>query len=946
MSGARHARASEIFLAACELDGAVRAALLEEACGGDGALRAEVERLLAHDAAGERAFATPVASVGDAVGKAFADAQGALGSAASGSTRATADPEVTQARAAGERLFGAVPERIGRYEILGKLGEGGMGAVYEARQESPRRLVAVKVLRSGATGQADLKRFAREAELLGRLQHPGIAQIFEAGTTDAEGATRPFIAMERITGVALDDWVARERPGVERRVELVVEIARAVDHAHERGVVHRDLKPKNVLVDETGRARVLDFGIARALDADVTRASLTDPGELVGTLAYLSPEQAAGVREVDARSDVHALGVIAFEILTGAMPYDVRGRLLHEAILAIRDAEPQALSAADPALRGDLETVVGKALEKDPTRRYESARAFADDLERWLADEPVVARPASAVYQLRKFARRHRGLVAGAVGVFLALALGLVATSWQAARARAERADALRQAQRVELLLDFLLGDMLTAVDPWEDGREVRVVELLDRAAANLEATLATAPDLEVLIRGVLGEVYRNLGLFAQAEPHLRRAHELEALVRGARAPETFAAATRLAGLFVDLGRFDDARELLAGTRAEAEAAWGAEHEVVLGASLADARLRHELGDHSGAERLYRLVRDARARQLGSEHADTLACDMGLGAVLSATGRLAEARTLLEGVLAARLRTLGPEHPRTVAAEQAVAGVLRREGDLAGAAQRFAATVATSRATLGDEHADTLHGLNELASVLHDLEGPEAAEPLLAEIVANGRRVLGRDHPSLAEYTNNWASALEELGELDRAEELYLESLELRREAYGDPSARVATALNNLAVLASRRGRYAEAERFANEALAMRTTLPDVPARLVAEGHANYGTALHNLGRFEEALVQYETAFVAMGELEAPEAGVLAVVQHQLGWTLFRLGLREEAEPHLLAAFEAFTLLDHPQRDASRIGLLRFYTDWGRPERAAEYAEAAAPSAR
>jgi WD40 repeat protein/predicted Ser/Thr protein kinase len=414
-------RVEELFNQAADLEPPQRAAFLDEQCQGDGALRAVVEELLQLESRAEAAeslLRTPLA----------------------------------RPHPAGSGVPVSPPEALGRYRVVRVLGEGGMGTVYEAEQDNPRRTVALKVLRSGLASESLLKRFTREAQILGRLRHPGIAQVHDAGVLDSG---QPYFAMELIAGVPLDHYAREHALAVAARLELVARVCDAVQHAHERGVIHRDLKPGNILVDEAGQPRVLDFGVARAADADLqTTTARTQAGQLLGTLNYMSPEQVTGDPEVlDARSDVYTLGVVLFQLLAGRLPYHLEHLPLPEAARVIREQEPSHLGSINTACRGDVETIVAKALEKDPARRYGSAEELAADLRRHLSNEPIRARPPSALYQLRKFARRHKALVAAVLGIGLALAAGTVVSVLYAvsagrnARAADENA---RQAQENE----------------------------------------------------------------------------------------------------------------------------------------------------------------------------------------------------------------------------------------------------------------------------------------------------------------------------------------------------------------------------------------------------------------------------------------------------------------------------------------------------------------
>jgi WD40 repeat protein/tRNA A-37 threonylcarbamoyl transferase component Bud32 len=344
------------------------------------------------------------------------------------------------------------PPAIARYRVLRVIGEGGMGTVYEAEQDHPRRTVALKILKPGLSNRKLQRRFELESQALGRLQHPGIAQIYEAGTADTGLGPQPYFVMELIPGRELREYVEARRLTPNERLEMVARIAEAVHHAHQRGIIHRDLKPGNILVDDTGQPKILDFGIARAIDSDVNATSVTDVGQLVGTLSYMSPEQTlADPLEIDTRSDVYALGVILYELLSGRLPYTAR--TLPDTLRAIRDEEPVRLGLVNRRYRGDVETIAAAAVEKDKARRYGSAAELAADIRRHLADQPIVARPPSAAYQLRKFAVRNRALVAGAAAVLVALILGAVVSMWYASladreRDRAATAEALATAQR------------------------------------------------------------------------------------------------------------------------------------------------------------------------------------------------------------------------------------------------------------------------------------------------------------------------------------------------------------------------------------------------------------------------------------------------------------------------------------------------------------------
>ena len=453
----RHQTVMRIFRESCRLPETARGEFLARACGEDTELRAEVEELLSFD-------------------------------------EGTGSPGAREG-IPGEVTHGS-PVRVGSYKIVSVLGRGGLGTVYSAIQESPKRTVAIKILRPDVYDERARRRFEHEGEVLGRLRHPGIAHVYEAKvaeifTPDGTMGEKPYIAMELVDGPPIDEWTRTRDLDTRQRLELLARVGEAVEHAHRHCVIHRDLKPQNILVDESGTPKVLDFGIARVTDADLGGATFaTETGQVLGTLAYMSPEQAAGdPSELDVRSDVYALGVLLYELLTGKLPHDVRNRSFVEALRSIREDDPTRLGTLDRSLRGEIETIALKALEKDKARRYGSAGELVADIRRYLSNEPIVARPPSTTYQLRKFARRNRALVTGVSIAFVALVAGLVVSLslyFRSERLRidAERAEKRESEQReeaqkaakeaedaaaeAEAINDFILNAILTSPDPWD----------------------------------------------------------------------------------------------------------------------------------------------------------------------------------------------------------------------------------------------------------------------------------------------------------------------------------------------------------------------------------------------------------------------------------------------------------------------------------------------
>jgi non-specific serine/threonine protein kinase/serine/threonine-protein kinase len=373
----RHELLHEIFTKAIGLVDGERTAFMNDACHDDRALRTEVESMLAADAMDAPVF----------------DGTRTNGGAKFLAGALAADGEL-------DPLPVEVPERIGNYRILGVLGEGGMGLVYEAEQDEPKRRVALKVVRRSMVTRELLQRFRQEAQVLGHLQHPGIAKVYEAGTADDGEGGRPFFAMELVEGLPITKYADDHHLDTPARLKLIALLCDAVHHAHQKGVIHRDLKPANILVTAPGgggssspppRPKILDFGVARATDADLQTVTLhTTAGQLIGTVRYMSPEQAGGdPADIDIRSDVYALGVIAYELLTGRLPYDVSDKIVYEAVRIIRESAPSSISEIDRSLRGDVQTILTKALEKDKERRYQSAADLASDIRRHLRHEPI-----------------------------------------------------------------------------------------------------------------------------------------------------------------------------------------------------------------------------------------------------------------------------------------------------------------------------------------------------------------------------------------------------------------------------------------------------------------------------------------------------------------------------------------------------------------------------
>ncbi len=804
--------------------------------------------------------------------------------------RTAADVVVTEAH----------PDTIGQYEIGDVLGEGGMGVVYTANQTSPiRRRVALKLIKAGMDSKAVITRFDRERQTLAKMDHPNVARVLDAGVVPASslGAGRPYFVMELVDGMPITEYCDTNRLSVTERLEVFIEVCRGIHHAHQKGVIHRDIKPSNVLcVDHDGvtSTKIIDFGIAKAIDArEEATLERTQAGAVVGTPDYMSPEQADGrIDEIDTRSDVYSLGALLYELLCGETVFKLMGRSVGvSAMLRIVIDEPperpstrvksEAPSVFESAerratspntlrrrLQTDLDWIVLKALEKDRDRRYDSVSALADDVARYLRQEPVVAAPPTTMYTVSKFCSRHRvPVLAGAVA-FVALSAGLGVALWQAEVARGQSVRALNaeaevsaRLLEVERIADFQ-GELLSGVDPFragidlsaavgqglaeqlestgltsEERAEAREVfstrwsqvnptdlavgiieaQILEPALDSLDSAFSDRPDLRGLMLASIAERFDSLGRFESAIETMQRAvADLESSL-GEQHADVLDARYQLAGILLNASSFDEAMEQLQIVLEHSDEGSGLRASVL-------TRMARVMSSRGGSEDQQQAVTVARqaveaARLAIEEGADeTTPALYALGVALRGADEPEDAAVHLSDVYDDRLERLGPDHP------------------------------------------DTLQALSSLASLAYETERFDEAIDLFGQAYRGRARRYGDAHPITTRESASYAEALSAAGRTDEALELGLRTLDRMRDALGPDNPSVLNLLSNMAVAMTNAGRYEEAKALASEALARRLEVfgRDHPRTLIS--YNIMGFVARRQGNIEESKASLEQA--------------------------------------------------------------------------------------
>ncbi len=961
-----------VFLEASDLPPEERVAFLDRAFAAGSLaalphLRREVEALLAAELAN-------VSFLGGPPARLAADLMGGDGNQPS--TRKTAT--------------------IGPYRIRRVIGEGGMGTVYEAEQQTPRRTVALKVIRAGFSSEQVLRRFELEAEALGRLQHPGIAQIHDAGTADTGFGPQPYFAMEFISGVPLTEYAKAQDPPsqmpgvtamielsgaarpqsvpavrhvkVRTRLELMAMVCDAVQHAHQRGIIHRDLKPGNILVDGTGQPKILDFGVARIVDAETQVTRQTDIGQLVGTVAYMSPEQALGNSlELDCRSDVYSLGLILYELLAGKLPHDTN-LPMQEMLRAIREDDPAPLSSINGSYRGDIQNIVAKALEKDKSRRYQSAGELAEDLRRHLTDQPIFARTPSAFYKISKFTRRHRVLVGATASVMLVLSVGIVASTLQAVRAvraervalqqqqralaaeklarngqeaaqrerraaeeernlalaaeavaRSEKIAALREKQRADAeaasalaVTSFLRNDMLAQADIYRQNpgakgldKDITVRSALDLAAGRIDTRFANQPQVEAAIRETIGSTYHSLGVGEQAILQTEKAASLYTASLGAENPKTLHARFLHAAFLYDVGKFADSERELTSVLAAQQKVLGKLHTETLMTLTNLGNNYLAQGKGAQAEKVREEALEGFLKTEGPDGLNTLSAMENLAISYVMRGSFQRAEALAVQVHGTRRRILGAEHPLVLQIMGTLAAIYGTEGKLHESEKMHEEALALSRKLRGVEHSFTLVLMNNLAECRYDLGRYSEAEPLFLETLELRRKTLGASHPSTLSTMGHLADNYLLSGQYAKAEKLYLETIELRTAKLGPSHPSTIMAVSGLAWVRRMMGNYASAEELYGKAIAAHRTSPGVEHPYTLNDMGGLAETYLAEGKYAEAATLFQQTLELRKKVLGPDNPATAGTMRGLAVTQRKQGSLATAETLVRSALKA-----------------------------------------
>ncbi len=822
---------------------------------------------------------------------------------------------------------------IGPYTLRQKIGEGGFGVVWMAEQSQPMsRMVALKVVKAGMDTKQVLARFEAEQQALALLDHPNIAKVLDAGATETG---RPYFVMELVKGIPITQFCQEQKLNTKARLDLFRDVCSAINHAHQKGIIHRDLKPSNVMVTLHGDnpvAKVIDFGIAKATQQKLTDKTLfTRFEQFLGTPVYMSPEQAAlSGLDIDTRSDIYSLGVLLYELLAGKPPFDPKTLLskgYEEMRRIIREDEPpkpstkltetessgdnKFVSVAPSSLKGELDWIIMKAIDKDRGRRYETANAFAGDIGRYLNNEPVLAAAPSAAYKFRKFARRNKAVLGVAAAMITLLLGGIVATSWQAVRATAERDRAEDAREEAEGISAFLIG-MFESARPGEEkgGREVKVADVLDDAANKLETDLLDQPARRAKLQAAIGDTYRHLGLSREAILLQEQALEYYRTHSGHEHSDTRQAMHFLSLSYKGVGRHDEALKMQEEVLELHRKIHGASPAKYLDALHNVAMSYGDAGRRDEEFRNQEEVLELRREVDGVEHPDTVLAMINLSVSLKNVGRMNEALAMCEEVLELSRKVCGPEHPHTLLAMGNLAARYEDFGRLEEALAMKENVLNLNQKINGPRHPNTIVAMGNFASHYNNVGRYAEALELSKQVLEMSREVNGPEHPDTLLAMGGLAACYMNIGQSKEAVTLQERMLELSHAINGPEHPATLLAMNNLAIFYTHGSRREEALPIREQVLELNRKIngPEHPDTLLAIG--NLASSYSDAGRRDEALTMREQVLELRRKVNGAEHPLTISAMSDLASSYVKVGqidkaleLREQALAQLRKVF-------------------------------------------